>query len=45
LVSSAEALSLLPYLHPETPHDIPCPLETPATDMAPLKTWEVVEEV
>jgi hypothetical protein len=32
-------------MHPETPHDVPCPLETPATCMAPLETWEVVEEV
>ncbi|KAJ7354501.1 hypothetical protein DFH08DRAFT_955893 [Mycena albidolilacea] len=31
LVSSAEAHVLLPYMHPKTPHDIPCPLETPAT--------------
>ncbi|KAJ7763900.1 hypothetical protein B0H14DRAFT_3510553 [Mycena olivaceomarginata] len=36
--------SLLPYMHPETPHVVPCPLETPATRMAPLETWEVVEE-
>ncbi|KAJ7347135.1 hypothetical protein DFH08DRAFT_961508 [Mycena albidolilacea] len=27
------------------PHAVPCPLETPATCMAPLETWEVVEEV
>jgi hypothetical protein len=45
LVSSAEVLSFLPYMHPETPHDVPCPLETLATRMAPLETWEVVEEV
>ncbi|KAJ7869750.1 hypothetical protein B0H14DRAFT_3440495 [Mycena olivaceomarginata] len=44
LVSSAEASVLLSYMHPETPHDVPCPLETPATCMAPLETWEVVEE-
>jgi hypothetical protein len=30
-VSSAEVPSLLLYMHPETPHDVPCPLETPAT--------------
>jgi hypothetical protein len=24
-VSSAEAPSLLPYMHPEIPHDVPCP--------------------
>jgi hypothetical protein len=45
LVSSAEAPVLLPYMHPETPHDIPYPLETPATRMELLETWEVVEEV
>jgi hypothetical protein len=41
-VSSAEVPILLPYMHPETPHDVPCPLETPVTRMAPLETWEVV---
>ncbi|KAJ7319281.1 hypothetical protein DFH08DRAFT_970676 [Mycena albidolilacea] len=40
-----EAPSLLPYIHPKTPHVIPCPLETPATRMASLEMWEVVEEV
>jgi hypothetical protein len=45
LVSSAETPCLLPNMHPETPHDVSCPLETPATHMAPLETWEVVEEV
>jgi hypothetical protein len=30
-VSSAEAPVLPPYLHPETPHGVPCPVETPAT--------------
>ncbi|KAJ7337400.1 hypothetical protein DFH08DRAFT_964393 [Mycena albidolilacea] len=43
--TSAEAPSLLPYMHPETPHVISCPLETPATRMVPLETWEVIEEV
>jgi hypothetical protein len=32
-------------MHPETPHDVYCPLETPMTHMVPLETWEVVEEV
>jgi hypothetical protein len=45
LVSSAEVPILPPYMHPEMPHDVLCPLETPATHMAPLETWEVVEEV
>jgi hypothetical protein len=34
-VSSAEAPVLPPYMHPETPHDVPCPLEMPVTRMAP----------
>jgi hypothetical protein len=45
LVSLTEVPGLLLYMHPETPYDVPCPLETPATHMAPLETWEVVEEV
>jgi hypothetical protein len=32
-------------MHPEMPHDVPCPLETPAIHMASLEMWEVVKEV
>ncbi|KAJ7820220.1 hypothetical protein B0H14DRAFT_3472447 [Mycena olivaceomarginata] len=44
LVSSAEVHVLLPYMHPETPHDISCPPGNTCDRMAPLEMWEVVEE-